>query len=127
MMMGPEPMMRMRWRSLRVGMLFCLPYQFGEVVEQVVRIVRTGRGFGMVLHTEYRLAAMAETLQRLIVQIDVGDFDLAQIERIRVHGEPVIVRGDLDAAGEFVAHRMDGAAMSELMLVGVHAEGEAEQ
>src|SRR5260370_23037032 len=112
MMIGPEPMMRMRWRSLRRGMLFRLPHQFGEIVEQVVRIVRSGRGFGMVLHAEYRLAAVAETLQRLIVQIDVGDFDLTQIERIGVHGEPLIVRGDLDAASDFVAHRMVGAAMS---------------
>src|ERR1035437_7500006 len=114
MMMGPEPMIRMRWRSLRLGMLFGPAHQPGEIVEQIVRIVRAGRGFGMVLHTEYRLAAVAEAFERPIVQIDVGDFDLAQVERIRVHGEPVIVRGDLDAPGEFIAHRMVGAAMSEL-------------
>src|ERR1017187_6847240 len=127
MMMGPEPMIRMRWRSSRLGMLFRLPHQPREIVEQIVRIVRAGRGFGMVLHTEYRLAAVAETFQRLIVQIDVGDFDLAQVERIRVHGEPVIVRGDLHAPGEFIAHRMVGAAMSELELVGLAAKGEPEQ
>src|SRR5665811_1428008 len=127
MMMGPEPMIRMRWRSLRLGMLFGPAHQPGEIVEQIVRIVRAGRGFGMVLHAEDRLAAVAEAFERPIVQIDVGDFDLAQVERIRVHGEAVIVRGDLHASGELIAHRMVGAAMSEFELVGLAAEGEAEQ
>ena len=32
-----------------------------EIVEQIVRVVRAGRGFGVILHAENRLAAMAET------------------------------------------------------------------
>ena len=98
MMMGPEPMIRMRWRSLRLRHLaFASSHQLHEIVEQVVRIVRAGRGLGMVLHAEDRLAAMAEAFQRLVVQIDVGDFDLAEFERIGIHREAVIVRGDLHA------------------------------
>src|ERR1035438_5024585 len=81
----------------------------------------------MVLHAEDRLLAVAEAFESPVVQIDVGDFDVVEIERIRVHREAVIVRGDFDAAGELMAHRMVGAAMSELQLVGFAAEGEAEQ
>ena len=98
MMMGPEPMIRMRWRSLRRGMLFRLLHQLDEVVEQVVRIVRAGRGLGVILDAEDRLAAVAEAFERLVVQVDVGDFDLVEVERIRVDGEAVIVGGDLDAS-----------------------------
>src|ERR1019366_2138884 len=107
--------------------LLRLPHQLGEVVEQVVRIVRAGRGFGVVLEAEEGLLAVAEAFEVLVVQIDVGDFDVVEIERVRVHGEAVIVRGDLDAAGDLIADGVVGAAMSELELVGFAAEGQAEQ
>src|ERR1035438_803333 len=107
--------------------LLRLPHELGEIVEQVVRIVRAGRGFGMILHAEDGLLAVAEAFEGLVVEIDVGDFDVVEVERIRVHGEAVIVRGDLDAAGELIAHRMVSAAMSEFQFVGFAAEGEAEQ
>ena len=61
-----------------------------------MRIVRAGRGFGVVLHAEDRLVAVAEAFQRLVVQVDVGDLDVAQVERIGIDREAVIVRGDLD-------------------------------
>src|SRR5438067_1019051 len=102
MMIGPEPMMRMRWRSSRRGItstpsvvgllarpfartLLSLPHELREVLEEVVRIVRAGSGFRMVLHAEDRMVAVAEALQRLIVQIDVGDLDIVEIERIGIH------------------------------------------
>ena len=65
--------------------------------------MRAGGGFGVILHAEDRLTAMAEAFERLIVQIDVGDVDVVEVERIGVDREAVIVRGDLDALGEFVA------------------------
>ena len=71
---------------------------FDEIVEQVVRIVRAGRGFGVVLHAEDRLAAVAEAFERLVVQVDVRDFDVVQVERIGIDREAVVVRGDLDPA-----------------------------
>ena len=83
MMMGPEPMIRMRWRSLRRGIYFASRISFDEIVEQVVRIVRAGRGFGVVLHAEDRVVAVAEAFERLVVQVHVGDVDFVQVERIR--------------------------------------------
>src|SRR5712692_10229958 len=43
-------------------------HQLHEVIEEVMRIVRPGRGFRMILDAEHRLAAMPEPFQRLIVQ-----------------------------------------------------------
>ena len=128
MTMGPEPTIRMRWRSLRRGIRYPIPSldHLHEIVEQIVRIVRAGRGLGMVLHAEHRMIAMAEAFQRLVVQIDVGELDLVQVERIGIHREAVIVRRDLHLVGELVQHRVIGAAMAELQLVGLAAKREAE-
>src|SRR5258707_10951598 len=101
MMMGPEPMMRMRWRSVRLGMRV-VGHQGDEVVEKIPRIVRAGSGFGMILYAEHRMIAHAETLQRLIVQVDVRNFHLSQIQSVGIDGEAVVVRGDLDFIGELV-------------------------
>ena len=43
-----------------------------------MRVVRTGRRFRMILHAEHRLVPVAESFQRLVVQIDVGDLDFVQ-------------------------------------------------
>ena len=77
-----------------------LRHELHEVVEEVVRIVRAGRGFGVVLHAEDRLAAVAEAFERLVVQIDVRDLDVVGVERIGIDREAVIVRGDFDALRE---------------------------
>ena len=77
------------------GHRYALVHELDEIVEQIVRIVRTGRGLGVVLHAEHRVVAVAETLQRLVVQVHVGDLDFVQVERIGVHREAVIVGRDL--------------------------------
>ena len=79
MTIGPEPMIRMRWRSFAAASVSaCSPSSHDKIVEQIVRIVRAGRGFGMILHAEHRLAAMTEAFERLVVQIDVRDFDIVE-------------------------------------------------
>ena len=88
--------------------------------------MRAGRGFGMVLDAEDGLAAMAEAFQRLVVQVDVREFDFVLVQRVGVDREAVIVRGDFDVAGDLVEHRMIRAAVAELQLVGFAAQREAE-
>ncbi len=70
--------------------------------------------------------AVAEAFQRLVVQVHVRQFDVVGVERIRVHREAVVVRGDLDLVGDLVQHRMIGAAVAELQLVGLAAERQAQ-
>ena len=81
----------------------------------------------MILNAERRLAAVPETFERLIVQIDVGNFDIAGFQRIRVNGEPVILRGDLHPSSRVVQHRMVCAVMSELQLVRLRSQCQAQQ
>src|SRR4051794_6327898 len=75
-----------------------------EAVEEVVGIVRPGGGLGVVLNREGRDVEGAKTLDDLVVEADVAHLDPAvavgAIERAlerRLHGEPVVVGGDLHA------------------------------
>ena len=69
---------------------------------------------------------MAETFERLIVEIDVRDVDVAGVERIGVDREAVVVRSDFDTLGDFIDDRVIGAAMSEFQFVSLAAERETE-
>src|SRR5690348_9560785 len=123
MMIGPEPTIRILWRSARLGML---THQADEIVEQVARIVRPRRGLRMVLDAEYGVISEPETLERLVVEIDVRDLGLAGAERIGIDREAMIMAGDLDLAGQLVPYRVIGAAMAELHLVCPAAHRQAE-
>ena len=53
-----------------------LLHQRDELAEEVIAIVRSGRGLGMVLHAEDGQLTMTESLIRSIVEIDMSDFNL---------------------------------------------------
>jgi hypothetical protein len=44
-----------------------------------MRIVWAGRGFGVVLHAEERQRFVAQAFERLVVQVNVGQVDLAEL------------------------------------------------
>ena len=76
-----------------------LLHHLPEVAEQVVRIVRAGRGFGVVLHAEERQCLVAKAFQRLVVQVHVRQLNLVGIDRVGIDGKVVVVRRDLHLAG----------------------------
>src|SRR5882724_3452848 len=115
----------LRYEIKYFGMEESAPFhQVREAVEQVVRVVRAGRGLGMVLHAEHGQLRVAQALTRPVVEVDVGWFPAAAGERGGVHGEAVVLRGDLHARGREVAHRMVGAVVAERQLVRAAAGGE---
>src|ERR1700674_1106377 len=122
MMIGPEPMMRMRLMSARLGML----HQLYEIVEEVPRGMRTGSGFRMILHAEHGMIAHAEAFESLVIQIHVRDLALRCVERIGIHGESVIVRGYFHFIGDLIDYGVIGAAMSELHLVRLATYGQTQ-
>src|SRR5229473_1136433 len=183
MMMGPDPMMRTRWMSLRRGISLwhnaalaaigfdrvgqvgnlrrignppglcrkmlradCqsaagyqpaphesdqprsftakILHKLHEVIEQVMRIVGPRRGLRMILDAEHRLATVPESFQRLIVQVDVRQVHFTMVERIGIHREAVIVRGDLHLLRHLIQHGMIRAAVPELQLVSFAAHRE---
>ena len=96
-------------------------HELAELGEEVLAVVRAGRGLGVVLDAEDRQARVAEAFEGLVVEVDVAGLDVGGQGR-GVDGEAVVLGGDLDLAGALVADRVVGAAVAELELEGRAAE-----
>jgi len=90
-----------------------------------MRVVRAGGSFGVVLDAEERQRFVAQAFERLIIQVDVGEFNFVGVDGVGIDGEVVVVGGDLDLAGGVVADGVVAAVMAELEFVGFATEGEA--
>ncbi len=101
-------------------------HQCQKLSKQILAVVRTGGGFGMILHAEGRQFAVPDAFDRLIVQIDVRDFRVARAATPHP-SEAVVLRGDLHLAGAAIQHRLVGAAMAELQLVDFPPQRQAQQ
>src|ERR1700709_1639148 len=118
---GPAPMMRRDLMSVRFGICSGLLAHHGdEPVEQMMAVARTRARLGMVLHREGALRGRRAAFVAAVEQADMGDAD-ALGQRLVVHREAVILAGDLDLSGREILHRLIGAAMAEIELVGARA------
>jgi len=81
----------------------------------------------VVLDAEKWQRAMPQTFERVVIQVDMGQVYLALLQRIRVDGEVVVVRCDLDLAAIRLLHRMVAAVMAELQLVTLAPERETDK
>src|SRR5215212_8566011 len=107
MTIGPEPRMRMRWMSSRRG-----TETLQELVEEVQGVVRTGPGLGVVLDGARRHVEQRQPLDGAVVEVHAAELrgpevrlpahGLVDVDRVRSaradHGEPVVLRRDLDPA-----------------------------
>src|SRR5690606_34871753 len=103
----------------------------GETIEQVGGVVRSGRRFGVVLHGEGTAVEELDALDRTVVGAGVADDRATErgvelLAGLPFEREPVVLRGDRDAAGLVLDHRDVDAAVTELHLVGAQAERAAE-
>src|SRR3954465_15110871 len=76
MTIGPEPRIRMRWRSSRLGMR---GDPLEEPVEQVERVVRAGSGLRVVLDRAAGDVEQLEALDRAVVEVDVAELRAAEV------------------------------------------------
>src|SRR5437764_13434524 len=91
-----------------------------EAGEEIMTVLRAGRGFRVILHREDRLAVERQAAIRPVEQRDMGlDHPLGQAGAI--DGEAVIHGSDLDLAGDKVLDRMIGAVMALMHLFGLCA------
>src|SRR3954468_22788520 len=80
MTIGPEPRMRILWRSSRLGMaLGGRPDLVDEAVEEVQRVVRPGPGLRVVLDRPARHVEQREPLDRPVVEVDVAEARRAEV------------------------------------------------
>jgi hypothetical protein len=100
-------------------------HQVGELREQVVGIVRAGRSFRVILHAKKREIFVTHAFVGGVVQIHVGDFDVAGRKRVGIDAKAVILGSDFHLIGEQILHRMVGAVVAELQLEGFAAQSQA--
>src|SRR3954454_13805913 len=120
MTIGPEPRIRILWRSSRLGMRADL---VEEPVEEVEAVVRAGAGLGVVLDGAAGHIEERQALDGAVVEVEVAERRGAEIGLpadglVGLDGllparaedrEAVVLRGDLDAAGLEVLDRVVGA------------------
>src|SRR3954451_15862080 len=114
MTIGPEPRMRIFWRSSLRG-----TDRLQEAIELVQGVVRTRARLGVVLDRRALDLEQLEALDRAVVEVDVGQRGLAEVgapahRLVGLHApaavrrrdrEAVVLGGDLDPAG---AQVLDG-------------------
>ena len=89
-----------------------------KALEQIARIARARRCLGVVLHGEDALDLAGDAFVGAVEQRDMRDLD-ALGQDLSIHGETVILGGDLHLAGGEILDRLVGAAMAALQLVGL--------
>ena len=99
--------------------------QIGELVEEIGRVVRTRRGFGVILDAKDWQFFVPHSFDCAVVQIYVRDLDVFR-QRIRIDSEPVILRGDRDLAVAQIFHRLIRAMMSKFQFECRSSERESE-
>ncbi len=103
------------------------PDHLGEAVEEVLVVLRAGRPLGVVLHAEDRQAAMGETLDGAVVEVQLGDEEVARRDAGGLDLELVVLARDVGEAGLQVLDGVVGAMMSEGQPRGLAADRLAEQ
>lgn len=93
----------------------------GKLLEEVRGIVRTGGSFRVVLDAKDRERFVSETRNGIVVEVDVGDFQIIG-EGIRIDGEAVVLGGDGDGFGLEVLDRVVCAAVTEFEFESFAAE-----
>ena len=76
----------------------------------------------MVLDGEYRQLLVANTFHCAVVQVDVADLE-SVLKAIRVDGIAVVLGGDMHPSGGQFLDRVVAAAVAELELESIAAEG----
>src|SRR5712691_4506466 len=79
----------------------------------------------MVLHREHRLARVTEALDGAVVEIQMRHLDVGG-QRSGIDGKAVILRRDFDLARAELLDRMVRAAVTELQLERLAADGKAQ-
>src|SRR5947208_1523424 len=128
--MGPEPITIAVLTSWRLGTApppcrGLRPLELRhEILENVLVVPRPRVGLGVVLDGEDRHLPMGHPFHGAVVQVHVGDLEFRLRQGRRIDGKAVVLRGDVDPAGAEVLHRLIPAAVPELQLERLPAEGD---
>ena len=74
--------------------------------------MRARRSLRMILHAVNWFGLVAKPFHRLVIQVDPGHCDVGG-QRLCIHRESVILRGDFNLPGFQIFHRLISAAMAK--------------
>src|SRR3954452_6433962 len=103
MTIGPEPTMQIEWMSVRLGKVV------DPLLDQRVRVVRSGAGLRMELDRARAQLRQRQALDRLVVERHVRRLRLV----LRAHGEAVVLARDEHLAARALEHGMVDPAVAE--------------
>src|SRR4029450_4989647 len=121
MTIGPEQMIRILEISVRLGMVL---HHLEEFLKEIVRVMWTRRGLGMVLHAERGKRPVLHALHGLIVEIQMRHANIRG-KAPGIYGESMILRRDLHLVQVGVQHRLISTVVPEFEFERPAAEGEA--
>src|SRR5256714_4785897 len=131
--MGPEPITMAVLTSWRLGTA-PPPYRGlrplelrHEILENVLVVPRPRVGLGMVLDGEDRQLPMGHPFHRAVVQVHVSDFESRPGRGRRTDGKALMLRGNVAPPGAMFLHGLFPAAVPELQLKRLPAEGEGQK
>ena len=79
--------------------------------------MRARASLRVILHGKSLFALQPDTGARIIVQVHVRHLRVRR-QRLRIYGESMILRGDLDISSAQVLYGVIGSAVTKLELVG---------
>lgn len=86
-----------------------------ELIEEITAVMRTGRGFRVVLYGEGRAIFQPDAFDGFIIEVDMCDLRIGRIpDSYRINTEAMVLCGDLANAGHQV---FDGMVKSPVSVV----------
>jgi len=75
--------------------------------------MRSGSGLGMILHGERRLVCQADSFNRFVIKVNMGDLDIGFFpDRFRIYAKSMVLGGDLASSRYQVFDRVIQSPMS---------------
>ena len=84
-----------------------------EIFEKISRIVGAGRCFGMILNGVKGVFQVPESFEGVVIQIDMGHFNILALHTVCIHGKPMILGCDLHLSCFKVLDGLIGAPVPE--------------
>ena len=100
--------------------------QFRKLIKEVRSVMRTRRGFRVILNAEDGMIAMPHPFHRTIIEIDVSYFYVRR-QGFGVDSKTMILRSDRYSPGNQILYRLVSAAVTKLQFRSVSPVGEAEK
>ena len=94
-----------------------------EFTEEVLGIVGSWGGLGVILNRKDRQCLMSHSFTSLVIQIDLSQFDLFRVQGTRVHTESMILGSDHNSSCFQIFNGLVCPPVTEFQFKGLSSQG----